>query len=65
VELYLRSMSQWVHAGMEGIKVGLDYAGVRLVMETYGYDARAFEGLQIIERTALSAMHKARRENAT
>jgi len=49
---------------MEGIKVGLDYGGVRLVMETYGYDALAFEGLQIIERAALSATHKARLENA-
>jgi hypothetical protein len=65
VELYLRSMSQWVHAGMEGVKVGLNYAGVRLVMETYGYGARDFEGLQIIERTALSIMHKARRETTT
>jgi hypothetical protein len=64
VELYLRSMTQWVHAGMEGIKVGLDYGGVRLVMETYGYDARAFEGLQIIERAALNTMHAARVENA-
>jgi len=64
VEFYLRCGTQWVHAGMEGIKVGLDYGGVRLVMETYGYDARAFEGLQIIERAALSVMDKARMENA-
>jgi hypothetical protein len=64
VEFYLRCRTQWVHAGMEGIKVGLNYGGVRLVMESYGYDARAFEGLQIIEMAALSAMHKARRENA-
>jgi hypothetical protein len=65
VELYLRSMTQWVYAGMDGVRVGLDYAGVRVVMETYGYGARDFEGLQIIERTALSVMHQARRENAT
>jgi len=65
IEFYLRCRTQWVHAGMDGVKVGLNYGGVRLVMETYGYDARAFEGLQIIEEAALNAMHKARMENAT
>jgi len=58
-------MTQWVYAGMDGVRVGLDYAGVRVVMETYGYGARDFDGLQIIEWTVLGAMHKARRENAT
>jgi hypothetical protein len=65
IELYLRSISQWMHAGMDGIKVGLNYAGVRVVMETYGYGARDFEGLQIIEQAALNAMYLARQKTAT
>lgn len=58
VWLFLRSQSQWVYAGMNGVRTGLNYAGVATVLAHSGWTAdeqrEAFAGLQVIEFAVLA-----------
>jgi hypothetical protein len=56
VMTFLRCGTQWRHAGMEGIRTGLDYPSVETVlrMTVTARERRAvFEGIQIMEHAAL------------
>jgi hypothetical protein len=61
VAVYLASQTQWVYAGM-GQPVGLNYPGVAVVMDGMALKGQgrreAFDGVQVMERTALEEMNK-------
>lgn len=54
---FMRCATQWRHAGMDGIRTGLDYAAVESVLRLTvpAKERRAvFEGIQMMEYAALS-----------
>lgn len=55
--LFTRCATQWQHAGMEGVKVGLNYRGVELVANRTGckLSHARFADLQLLESAALGA----------
>lgn len=57
LQLFLKCATQWRHAGMTGVRTGLDYPSVEAVMRITGVQDQAdvFWRLQLIERGALEA----------
>lgn len=53
VRLYLASQTQWRYAGMSGVRVGLEYAGVEVARRNLLLPRKAFAGLQIMELAIL------------
>lgn len=53
VRLFLATQTQWVRAGMTGVPIGLNYAGVEAVMRIDGYTAQDFRHLQVMEQEML------------
>lgn len=53
VALYLACETQWRYGGMAGVRTGLDYAGVQVLMNLRGDSRETFEGLRILERETL------------
>lgn len=54
--------TQWVHAGMAGVVVGLDYNSLRLVVDGYGYDLTdILPKVQFMESVALKHYASTRR----
>lgn len=62
LELFLACATQWRLAGMEGVRIGLDYPAVEAVMRITRVDDRpdAFQRLRVIETGALEAMQEQR-----
>jgi hypothetical protein len=62
VELYLAAETQWRHAGMNGVPTGLDYAGVRAVMDLQAIPRAdrpgLFADLQTLEQAHLQVSHQ-------
>jgi hypothetical protein len=62
VELYLAAETQWRHAGMNGVPTGLDYAGVRALLDLWPDPAidrpARFADLQTLEREHLRITHE-------
>ena len=56
VELFLRCQTQW-RTSVAGI-TGLDYSGVAIVINMYGYKPEIFEDLQIMEIAAIELLNK-------
>lgn len=56
VELFCACDTQWVYSGMNGVRTGLDYAGVQAAARMLGVREvrRVFEGVRIIERAVLA-----------
>ena len=63
VTLFLRAENQWRVGGMDGVVLGLDYAGVAAAARAVGMRLKGelFESLQVMESAALAALHKRRR----
>jgi len=61
--MFLRLSTQWIHAGMAGVTVGLNYQSVEFLFKLYNvkHPKRTFNDLRIMEQAALSTM-EARRE---
>lgn len=61
-QLWLAVQTQWRHAGMAGLRTGLDYAGVQVVIQRSGTRrrlwGRRFAELQVMERAALEVWHE-------
>lgn len=51
--LYIACETQWQRAGMSGLPVGLDYAGVEAAMRLRGDPPALFDDLQVLERVFL------------
>ena len=69
VLLYLSCDTQWRYAGMNGVPTGLDYAGVRAVMDLQAIPSDAhpalFQDLQALEREHLAvSAERAAKERA-
>jgi len=69
VLLYLACDTQWRYAGMSGLPTGLDYAGVRAVMDLQAIPSDAhpalFQDLQTLEREHLAvSAERAAKERA-
>ena len=69
VLLYLACDTQWRYAGMSGVPTGLDYAGVRAVMDLQAVPSDAhpalFQDLQALEREHLAvSAERAAKERA-
>lgn len=73
VELYLAAETQWRHAGMNGVPTGLDYAGVRALLDLWPLPAAPdpqaalqalFADLQTLEREHLRVVHDRLRREA-
>ena len=69
VLLYLACETQWRYAGMSGVPTGLDYAGVRAVMDLQAVPSDAhpalFQDLQALEREHLAvSAERAAKERA-
>ena len=62
--LLVNSATQWRTAGMSGIRVGMDYAGVAIVAQAQGVeiDAERLAQLQTMEVEALKAWAEKRDE---
>lgn len=60
LNLFLQCSTQWRHAGMTGIRTGLDYPSVEAVIRMTGVEdpAGTFSQLQQIEQGALEAMQE-------
>ena len=62
VLLYLACDTQWRYAGMNGVPVGLDYAGVRAVMDLQAVPQEErpglFADLQTLEQAQLQVSHQ-------
>ncbi len=60
--LYLACDTQWRHAGMTGVLTGLDYDGVRAVMDIQAIPSAdrpaLFTDLQTLERAQLQVVHQ-------
>lgn len=58
LQTFLKCATQWRHAGMEGVRTGLDYLSVDAVMRITGVKdpSDTFWRLQLIENGALEAM---------
>jgi hypothetical protein len=58
VELFLAMQSQWRHAGMSGVRVGLEYSALPAVFDLLQITDRrdAFARLQVMEYAALEAL---------
>ena len=60
--LYLACDTQWRYAGLNGVPTGLDYAGVKAVMDLQALPQEDRQGLfadiQILERTQLQVTHQ-------
>lgn len=58
LQVFLKCATQWRHAGMEGVRTGLDYPSVDAVMRITGVKdpSDTFWRLQLIESEALEAM---------
>ena len=58
VTLFLKCCTQWRHAGMAGVRTGLDYSGVDVVMRRTDIEdpQDAFWRLQQIESEVLAAL---------
>lgn len=61
MRLFLAVQTQWRHAGMSGLPVGLDYVAVRAAMDMSDVAPAecpdAFARLRVIEVAALKALH--------
>lgn len=53
VRLYLASQTQWRYAGMNGVRTGLDYAGVEAARRNLRLPRSAFQGVQVMELAVL------------
>jgi len=64
VRLLCGSATQWRTAGMSGLRVGLDYAGVAIVAQAHGIaiDAGLMARLQVVEVEALKVWAENRDE---
>lgn len=64
---FLTVQMRWVHAGMDGAKVALDFPAVEVVAKALGFRGRAWsrlvEDLLVIELTALEAWAKKREQD--
>ena len=62
VLLYLACDTQWRYAGMSGVPTGLDYAGVRAVMDLQAVPmeerTRLFSDVQVLEQAQLHVTHQ-------
>jgi len=62
VLLYLSCDTQWRYAGMNGVPTGLDYAGVRAVMDLQAIPRAdrpgLFADLQTLEQAQLQVSHQ-------
>ncbi|MHA7855434.1 DUF1799 domain-containing protein [Marinobacter shengliensis] len=58
LQVFLKCATQWRHAGMEGVRTGLEYSSVDAVMRITGVKdpSDTFWRLQLIESGALEAM---------
>lgn len=56
--LFLKSLTQWRHAGMDGRRMGLDYSGVETAARwaKIEIDEDMFDRLRICEQAVLSLM---------
>ena len=63
VRLFVACATQWRFAGMNGVRTGLDYAGVEAAARMAGIEVTGdlFDRLRIMERTALAASGGAER----
>ncbi len=64
VALFSALATQWRHAGMTGIRVGLDYRAIPPTAQAMGIELtrELFEGLRVMESEALKVMREAERE---
>jgi hypothetical protein len=46
--------TQWVHAGMDGVRVGLNYAGVESGLRLGGHDLALWPEIRSLERETLN-----------
>lgn len=64
---FLACATQWNHAGMTGLRTGLHYPGVEAVLRlTVPTDRQkeVFQGIQIMERAALTVFSKQTQEQS-
>ncbi len=57
-DLFLAVETQWHRAGMEGLPVGLNYAGVEAAMRLRGDPPHLFDDIQALEREYLAISHE-------
>lgn len=64
--LFAACSTQWQHAGMDGVKVGLNYAAVEIVAARTGckLGRERFADLQLLENAALCAWSDQARADA-
>ena len=56
--LYIACETQWQRAGMSGLPVGLNYAGVEAAMRMRGDPPALFEDVQVLERVFIDIAAK-------
>lgn len=67
VMAFLACSTQWNHAGMTGVRTGLNYPGVDVVLRLTVPDERraeVFQGIQTMERAALSVFAQQAQESS-
>jgi len=69
--LWTRVQTQWRTAGVDGNRIGLDYAGVRSFMLAHGYgsgkrrsERRALGDIQVMEATAMNVWASQQKQKA-
>lgn len=61
VQMFIRCATQWQYAGMTGVRTGLHYPGVEVLLRLLAPTAdpaALFAGIQVMEQAALQAWHE-------